>query len=175
MTLRLNATSSEILPEINRLRSALTEKDLLPIHYAGRGELDQASATGYRPPLDAAPEDDTNWIANEALTRHFNRYSPDDSSSRAKWLMNPVDPRPGKIGERGRHGDSRESGAMQRHPRHVRSFRSIPARHPQPASPGTYPRAKTKAMLTRKYPLREALLGAGREGVPEPWAAALKY
>ncbi len=86
VTLKLNATRAEILSEINRLRSALTEKDLLLIHYAGHGELDQASATSYRLPLDAAPEDDTNWIANEALTRHFNRYSPDDSSSRAQWL-----------------------------------------------------------------------------------------
>ncbi len=71
VTLKLNATRRDILSEINRLRATLTEKDRLLVYYAGHGQLDRATGTGYWLPVDAKPEDDTDWIANEALSRHF--------------------------------------------------------------------------------------------------------
>jgi hypothetical protein len=71
----LNATRNDILKAINRLRAELTEKDRLLIYYAGHGELDRQTQTGYWLPVDAEPEDDTNWIANESLTRHFKAMS----------------------------------------------------------------------------------------------------
>ena len=71
VTLRLNATRDQILSDVNRLRATLTEQDRLLIYYAGHGELDRETETGYWLPTDAKPDDDTRWIANEALTRHF--------------------------------------------------------------------------------------------------------
>ncbi len=71
VTLLLNANRSRILNSINKLRSELTAKDRLLIYYAGHGELDRESGTGYWLPVDAEPENDTNWIANESLSRHL--------------------------------------------------------------------------------------------------------
>ena len=75
VTLKINAKRSDIMSAVNQLRATLTEKDRLLIYYAGHGVLDQASGTGYWLPVDAEPEDDTEWIANEALTRHFKAMS----------------------------------------------------------------------------------------------------
>ncbi len=69
--LLINATRGEILSSVNALRAELTDKDRLLIYYAGHGDLDRETDTGYWLPKDAKPGDDTNWIANESLTRHF--------------------------------------------------------------------------------------------------------
>ncbi len=73
--LRLNATRDQILSDVNALRAELTENDRLLIYYAGHGELDRENDTGYWLPVDAKPEDDTRWIANDSLTRHFRAMS----------------------------------------------------------------------------------------------------
>ena len=67
VTLLLNATRRQVLKQINRLRAELTSKDRLLIYHAGHGELDRETETGYLLPVDAEPEDDTNWIAMIAL------------------------------------------------------------------------------------------------------------
>ena len=71
VTLLLNAKRETILEAVNRLRAELTNKDRLLIYYAGHGEYDRETDTGYWLPVDAKPEDDTKWIANDSLTRHL--------------------------------------------------------------------------------------------------------
>ncbi len=71
VTLLLNAKRERILEEVNRLRAELTNKDRLLIYYAGHGEFDRETDTGYWLPVDAKPQDDTKWIANDSLTRHL--------------------------------------------------------------------------------------------------------
>ena len=71
VTLLINATRAEILSTVNNLRAELTEKDRLLVYNAGHGELDRETGTGYWLPVDAEPENDTNWIANDSLSRHF--------------------------------------------------------------------------------------------------------
>ncbi len=71
VTLLRNATRADILHQMNRLRSELTESDNLLIYYAGHGTLDRQSDTGYWLPVDADLDNDVNWIANATLTRHL--------------------------------------------------------------------------------------------------------
>ncbi len=75
VTLLLNATRDQILSAVNVLRATLAVQDRLLIYYAGHGVLDRITDTGYWLPVDAKPEDDTRWIANESLTRHFRAMS----------------------------------------------------------------------------------------------------
>jgi uncharacterized caspase-like protein len=73
--LLINATRGEILSAVNTLRAELTVKDRLLVYYAGHGELDRVTGTGYWLPVDAKPNDDTNWVPNESLSRHFKGMS----------------------------------------------------------------------------------------------------
>lgn len=66
-----NATRNDILRALNDYRANLTEDDNLLVYYAGHGWLDRQSSTGFWQPVDAEPDDDLNWIANEALTRRL--------------------------------------------------------------------------------------------------------
>jgi uncharacterized caspase-like protein/uncharacterized protein YgiM (DUF1202 family) len=75
VNLLINATRGEILSAVNTLRAELTEEDRLLVYYAGHGELDRATGTGYWLPVDAEPNDDTNWVPNESLSRHFKGMS----------------------------------------------------------------------------------------------------
>ncbi len=71
VTLLHNATREDTLRSINRLRAELTERDNLLIYYAGHGTLERETGMGYWLPVDAEPENDLNWIANDALTRRL--------------------------------------------------------------------------------------------------------
>ncbi len=71
VTLLENATRSDILRAVNKLRADLGPEDNLLIYYAGHGTLDRESDTGYWLPIDAEPDNDVDWIANAALTRHL--------------------------------------------------------------------------------------------------------
>lgn len=71
VTLLHNATREDILRAINRLRAELTEHDNLLIYYAGHGTLEHETGMGYWLPVDAEPENDLNWIANDSLTRRL--------------------------------------------------------------------------------------------------------
>ena len=71
VTLLHNATREDILRAINHLRAELTERDNLLIYYAGHGTLEHDTGMGYWLPVDAEPENDLNWIANDALTRRL--------------------------------------------------------------------------------------------------------
>ena len=75
VTLLLNASRADILKQMNRLRAELTGKDNLLVYYAGHGHMDRAVGEGYWLPVDAAPEDDTQWIKNERLTDYLRTMS----------------------------------------------------------------------------------------------------
>ena len=67
-TLLTNATRGQILRALNDLRKTLDKNDNLLIYYAGHGWLDKAADEGYWLPVDAAPDDPVNWIANSSIT-----------------------------------------------------------------------------------------------------------
>lgn len=70
--LLLNATRGQILTALNKYRAQLTENDNFLLYYAGHGELDEANDRGHWLPVDAAPDDTTNWIANNQVTDILN-------------------------------------------------------------------------------------------------------
>lgn len=74
----INADNISIMEAINNLNNQLTENDNLLIFYAGHGvRLDNNQLeSGYWLPSNAdAPPRDTNWIANEFVTRHLARLN----------------------------------------------------------------------------------------------------
>ncbi len=71
VTLLLNARRADILRAMNKLRATLSTDDNLLVYYAGHGHVDRAVDEGYWQPVDADPEDDTNWIKNQRLTDYL--------------------------------------------------------------------------------------------------------
>jgi len=70
----VNADNISIMEAINNLNSQLTENDNLLIFYAGHGVRvsNDIIQEGYWLPVNAdAPPRDTNWVANEFITRHL--------------------------------------------------------------------------------------------------------
>lgn len=67
--LLLNATRGDILNAFNGYRKSLTSEDNLIIYYAGHGEL--AFDKGFWMPVDAEPDNDTNWIPNQQITQYI--------------------------------------------------------------------------------------------------------
>jgi len=63
-----NVSRSELLGELYKLRSVLTEKDNLLIYYGGHGYFDSYSDSGYWLPVDADTQNPSNWISNTDLT-----------------------------------------------------------------------------------------------------------
>ena len=66
--LLLNATRSDILGALSRLRKSLTVSDNLLIYYAGHGFLDKKADEGYWIPVDAEKDIEINWISNASIT-----------------------------------------------------------------------------------------------------------
>jgi hypothetical protein len=75
VTLLLNATRWEIMEELNKLRSVVTEKDSLLVYYAGHGQIDRVNSLANWLPIDADPSSSANWIANSTLTETWNTMS----------------------------------------------------------------------------------------------------
>jgi predicted nucleic acid-binding Zn-ribbon protein len=67
-----NATRAEILTALNRYQNRLGENDNFLLYYAGHGDLDRVNDRGYWLPVDATPNDTTNWIANSQVTDILN-------------------------------------------------------------------------------------------------------
>jgi ankyrin repeat protein len=63
-----DATRSDILLALSKLRKKLTRRDNLLIYYAGHGWLDVEADEGYWLPLDAEPNNDINWVSNSSIT-----------------------------------------------------------------------------------------------------------
>jgi hypothetical protein len=72
VTLLHDATRGQIMSALNALRQTLTEEDNLLIYYAGHGTLDVANDRGNWLPVDAKPDDTTQWLSNTSLTDVLN-------------------------------------------------------------------------------------------------------
>ena len=64
--LLLNANRYDLLSALNRKRNELSDKDNLLIYYAGHGEL--SNAKGFWMPVDAEPDNTSNWVSNSSIT-----------------------------------------------------------------------------------------------------------
>lgn len=67
-TTLLDATRTQVITALHMYRKNLTTNDNLLIFYAGHGWLDKEADEGYWLPIDADPENPTDWIANSAIT-----------------------------------------------------------------------------------------------------------
>ncbi|MGP0565593.1 MULTISPECIES: caspase family protein [unclassified Nitrospina] len=74
-TLLLNADRADIMNGFNEVREQLTSDDNLLIYYAGHGEFDKAVNKAYWLPVDAQPDNDTNWIIVDNITTNIRRMS----------------------------------------------------------------------------------------------------
>lgn len=74
-TLLLNADRSEIMNGFNEVREKLTSEDNLLIYYAGHGEFDKQVGKAYWLPVDAEPDNDTNWIIVDNITTNIRRMA----------------------------------------------------------------------------------------------------
>lgn len=68
-----NATRKDILTALNELRKNAHENDHILIYYAGHGEFDRGSDKAYWLPVDAQPDDDTEWIIADNITASIKR------------------------------------------------------------------------------------------------------
>jgi len=59
-----DATRADLFTALSDLRETLVEQDDFVLFYAGHGHLDGASGRGYWLPIDASPEDRSNWVSN---------------------------------------------------------------------------------------------------------------
>ncbi len=75
ITKLVNATRRDIADAFNRLRQTLTEADNLVVYYAGHGVLDREAGEGYWQPIDARPDNDSQWFPNTRLTRYLKAMS----------------------------------------------------------------------------------------------------
>jgi len=73
--LLLDATRSDILRAMNGFRKKLKENDNFLIYYAGHGDFDKAANKAYWLPVDAEPDDPTNWIIVDDITANIKRIS----------------------------------------------------------------------------------------------------
>jgi uncharacterized caspase-like protein len=67
VTLLENATLRDILTALQGMRGHLDSTENLLIYYAGHGYLDGATSEGYWLPVDARPDDPTDWLPNKTL------------------------------------------------------------------------------------------------------------
>ena len=63
-----DATRSDILGTLAKLRASLKPDDNLLIYYAGHGVVDNVTEQGYWLPVDAEEQNPSNWISNSDLT-----------------------------------------------------------------------------------------------------------
>lgn len=63
-----DATRSDILLALGKLRKKLTKRDNLLIYYAGHGWMDEEEDEGYWLPIDATEQNIINWVSNSSIT-----------------------------------------------------------------------------------------------------------
>jgi TPR repeat protein/uncharacterized caspase-like protein len=71
--LLLDANRFDILSALNRYRQELDPEDNFLIYYAGHGVIDETNE-GYWQPVDAEPEDDSQWISNSRVNRMLQKF-----------------------------------------------------------------------------------------------------
>jgi caspase domain-containing protein/Sel1 repeat-containing protein len=69
--LLFNATMYDVLSALNELRKTLNKDDNLLIYYAGHGQLDQESMSGYWLTVDAELDSDANWIPTSRISGYL--------------------------------------------------------------------------------------------------------
>ena len=62
-----NANRSQMLGSLAAFRKIVSLDDNFLLYYAGHGYLDEAVNEGYWLPVDAEPEDPTNWLQNDSI------------------------------------------------------------------------------------------------------------
>jgi uncharacterized caspase-like protein len=72
--LLLNATRAQILSALNEYRQTLSADDSLLIYYAGHGDLDKKNLRGYWLPVNAQPENPTEWISDQSITDQIETF-----------------------------------------------------------------------------------------------------
>ena len=70
-----NANRKQILRLVSDLRKKISEKDNLLIYYAGHGHLDAGAGEGYWLPVDADPEDPSNWLMTDQIVSQIRAMS----------------------------------------------------------------------------------------------------
>jgi len=70
-----NANRRQILRLVSKLRQEISDKDNLLIYYAGHGHLDEAAGEGYWLPVDADPEDPSNWLMTDQIVGQIRAMS----------------------------------------------------------------------------------------------------
>jgi hypothetical protein len=73
--LLLNATRNDILTAFNDLRRRVKEDDNVLVYYAGHGEFDRSADKAFWLPVDAQPDNDTEWIIADNITASVKRLS----------------------------------------------------------------------------------------------------
>ncbi|MGD2029340.1 MAG: caspase family protein [Desulfobacterales bacterium] len=68
VNLILDARRADILIALGKFRETLTDMDNLLIYYAGHGWLDQEGNEGYWLPVDAAQDNEVQWVSNASIT-----------------------------------------------------------------------------------------------------------
>jgi hypothetical protein len=66
--LLVDATRADLVNALHALRSELGPTANLLIYYAGHGYLDEDTGEGYWLPIDADPDQPTNWLSNATIT-----------------------------------------------------------------------------------------------------------
>jgi hypothetical protein len=62
-----NANRAQIVKSISGLRGKISKKDNVLIYYAGHGYLDEGADEGFWLPVDASPDDPSNWIMTDRI------------------------------------------------------------------------------------------------------------
>ena len=70
-----NANRTQILRLVSDLRKKISENDNLLIYYAGHGHLDEGAGEGYWLPVDADPEDPSNWLMTDQIVGQIRAMS----------------------------------------------------------------------------------------------------
>lgn len=66
-----NPTRAEIIDQLDRLVSLISEKDNLLLFYAGHGYWDEYRQTGYWLPVDATQSSTANWLRNSTIQEYI--------------------------------------------------------------------------------------------------------
>ena len=72
VTQLLDANRYQILSELSRFRTVLSERDSFLIYYAGHGILDEDIQRGYWLPVDAEADNFANWLSTTEVVDHVN-------------------------------------------------------------------------------------------------------
>ncbi|MEQ9638409.1 MAG: caspase family protein [Alphaproteobacteria bacterium] len=67
----INPNRYDLVRMLNTLRQELGPNDNLLVYYAGHGILDRDTDRGFWLPVDAEPDNEANWVANETITSNL--------------------------------------------------------------------------------------------------------